>query len=140
MTVVIFRVVDVLKPLLELSPLANLEWWKFLPQIQKFLPERYILAEDFGGFRSLPEEIPKNTVVYRRAGAKVAVLRGKGRAGHPPVLIGIAGILHQEVRKKSGRAIHQRIGFLEKFFVARELIMFPKMSAKPGAGERPIGD
>ena len=39
--------------------------------------------------------------------------------------------------KKRLGAFHNRIGFAQEVFIARELVMLPQMSAKPGAAHRP---
>ena len=49
----------------------------------------------------------------------------------------VLGVLDQKLQEELCRALHDRVGVLEKLPVAREEVMFPEMLAEPGTAHGP---
>jgi hypothetical protein len=64
----------------------------------------------------------------------MVILRRDGRVGHQPV---VRRVFLERIEEELRGTAHHRIGFLEIFLVAAELIAIPQVVTQPRAAARP---
>ena len=134
MTVLVLRIVDILKPLLQLSMPSDLHGRQAVDHLLQRVTERFRITSDPCCLQRIAERVEHNLVVHRAARRHRPVFRRQRRCHHHPTVL---GMLHQEIKEKPCRPFQNRIITFQKRPVARKEIMLPQMLCQPGSAGRP---
>jgi hypothetical protein len=134
---VVFRVVLVLKPFLELAGASNPVGSDLVHQREKLGTKLRIRVEDDAGIDDGLEYGANDLVIHGRPHHQAALFGRIRRPADQPFAVATR-VDDQHIREKQGALLQYRIRALrQEFSVAGEEIVLPQMSGKPCAAGRP---
>ena len=132
MTMIILRIVPVLDPFLQLSPLANLHRCHLSQHFLQMSSISGIFAQDFARSDNGREEFVEQFIIHRSAIAhgylsilgRMYILRTHSWRNHEPSMLWFR---YQHLIKKGSCTLHDKISLAQEFLVTTIKIMLPEM-------------